>query len=161
MWLKDKLSYQWLKHSEETHCDVNYGKWSASSGELCCLSALNVIYVQYLKTDLFISRQNKMCVKGAKSGGFSRPKNQMSVLWSRGINGVSPLRGALEAYVQSVRARRGKEFAPIYPIMLQVLQKATSGSQEARAWRRRSVLGENFALFTLHQSSSGHYYSPL
>ncbi|XP_049892018.1 conserved oligomeric Golgi complex subunit 5 isoform X2 [Epinephelus moara] len=42
------------------------------------------------------------------------------------------IRGALEAYVQSVRARQGKEFAPIYPIMLQLLQKATSGSQEAR-----------------------------
>uniref|UniRef100_A0A4W6EY03 Conserved oligomeric Golgi complex subunit 5 n=1 Tax=Lates calcarifer TaxID=8187 RepID=A0A4W6EY03_LATCA len=40
------------------------------------------------------------------------------------------IRGALEAYVQSVRARQGKEFAPIYPIMLQLLQRATSGSQE-------------------------------
>lgn len=37
-----------------------------------------------------------------------------------------PLRGAVEAYVQSVRARQGKEFAPIYPIMLQLLQRATS-----------------------------------
>ncbi|XP_030581142.1 conserved oligomeric Golgi complex subunit 5 [Archocentrus centrarchus] len=36
------------------------------------------------------------------------------------------IRGALEAYVQSVRARQGKEFAPIYPIMLQLLQRATS-----------------------------------
>ncbi|RXN00849.1 Conserved oligomeric Golgi complex subunit 5 [Acipenser ruthenus] len=36
------------------------------------------------------------------------------------------LRGALEAYVQSVRAREGKEFAPVYPIMLQLLQKAMS-----------------------------------
>uniref|UniRef100_A0A7N6AXG1 Conserved oligomeric Golgi complex subunit 5 n=1 Tax=Anabas testudineus TaxID=64144 RepID=A0A7N6AXG1_ANATE len=43
------------------------------------------------------------------------------------------IRGALEAYVQSVRARQGKEFAPIYPIMLQLLQKATSGSHEVRA----------------------------
>ncbi|XP_071395900.1 conserved oligomeric Golgi complex subunit 5 isoform X1 [Centroberyx affinis] len=43
------------------------------------------------------------------------------------------IRGALEAYVQSVRARQGKEFAPIYPIMLQLLQRATSGSQETRA----------------------------
>ncbi|XP_038667266.1 conserved oligomeric Golgi complex subunit 5 isoform X2 [Scyliorhinus canicula] len=34
------------------------------------------------------------------------------------------LRSALEAYVQSVRAREGKEFAPVYPIMLQLLQKA-------------------------------------
>uniref|UniRef100_A0A8C2ZY46 Conserved oligomeric Golgi complex subunit 5 n=1 Tax=Cyclopterus lumpus TaxID=8103 RepID=A0A8C2ZY46_CYCLU len=42
------------------------------------------------------------------------------------------IRGALEAYVQSVRARQGKEFAPIYPIMLQLLQRATSGSQEVR-----------------------------
>uniref|UniRef100_A0A3Q1CJX5 Conserved oligomeric Golgi complex subunit 5 n=1 Tax=Amphiprion ocellaris TaxID=80972 RepID=A0A3Q1CJX5_AMPOC len=33
------------------------------------------------------------------------------------------IRGALEAYVQSVRARQGKEFAPIYPIMLQLLQR--------------------------------------
>uniref|UniRef100_A0A671KAD6 Conserved oligomeric Golgi complex subunit 5 n=1 Tax=Sinocyclocheilus anshuiensis TaxID=1608454 RepID=A0A671KAD6_9TELE len=38
------------------------------------------------------------------------------------------IRGALEAYVQSVRARQGKEFAPVYPIMLQLLQKATSVS---------------------------------
>lgn len=45
----------------------------------------------------------------------------------------SSVRGALEAYVQSVRARQGKEFAPIYPIMLQLLQRATSGSQEIRA----------------------------
>ncbi|KAF0029524.1 hypothetical protein F2P81_018629 [Scophthalmus maximus] len=44
----------------------------------------------------------------------------------------SELRGALEAYVQSVRARQGKEFAPIYPIMLQLLQRATSGPQEVR-----------------------------
>uniref|UniRef100_A0A669C5U9 Conserved oligomeric Golgi complex subunit 5 n=1 Tax=Oreochromis niloticus TaxID=8128 RepID=A0A669C5U9_ORENI len=39
---------------------------------------------------------------------------------------LSLIRGALEAYVQSVRARQGKEFAPIYPIMLQLLQRATS-----------------------------------
>uniref|UniRef100_A0A671T5M7 Conserved oligomeric Golgi complex subunit 5 n=1 Tax=Sinocyclocheilus anshuiensis TaxID=1608454 RepID=A0A671T5M7_9TELE len=38
------------------------------------------------------------------------------------------IRGALEAYVQSVRVRQGKEFAPVYPIMLQLLQKATSVS---------------------------------
>ncbi|KAJ8387684.1 hypothetical protein AAFF_G00151150 [Aldrovandia affinis] len=37
------------------------------------------------------------------------------------------IRGALEAYVQSVRVRQGKEFAPVYPIMLQLLQKSTSG----------------------------------
>ncbi|KAM9309847.1 LOW QUALITY PROTEIN: conserved oligomeric Golgi complex subunit 5 [Pholidichthys leucotaenia] len=37
------------------------------------------------------------------------------------------IRGALEAYVQSVRARQGKEFAPIYPIMLQLLQRGTTG----------------------------------
>ncbi|KAA8580431.1 hypothetical protein FQN60_005966 [Etheostoma spectabile] len=42
------------------------------------------------------------------------------------------IRGALEAYQQSVRARQGKEFAPIYPIMLQLLQKANSSSQEVR-----------------------------
>ncbi|KAF7228789.1 conserved oligomeric Golgi complex subunit 5 isoform X2 [Nothobranchius furzeri] len=42
------------------------------------------------------------------------------------------IRGALEAYVQSVRARQGKEFAPIYPIMLQLLQRATSVDQETR-----------------------------
>ncbi|KAL2102689.1 hypothetical protein ACEWY4_001857 [Coilia grayii] len=36
------------------------------------------------------------------------------------------IRGALEAYVQSVKARQGKEFAPVYPIMLQLLQRATS-----------------------------------
>ncbi|KAM6152343.1 conserved oligomeric Golgi complex subunit 5 isoform 4-T4 [Erethizon dorsatum] len=38
-------------------------------------------------------------------------------------------RGALEAYVQSVRSREGKEFAPVYPIMLQLLQKAMSALQ--------------------------------
>ncbi|XP_017293700.1 conserved oligomeric Golgi complex subunit 5 [Kryptolebias marmoratus] len=43
------------------------------------------------------------------------------------------IRGALEAYVQAVRTRQGKEFAPIYPIMLQLLQRATSGGQEVKA----------------------------
>ncbi|KAL6459736.1 hypothetical protein MHYP_G00314950 [Metynnis hypsauchen] len=38
------------------------------------------------------------------------------------------IRGALEAYVQSVRARQGRNFAPVYPIMLQLLQKATTGT---------------------------------
>lgn len=38
-------------------------------------------------------------------------------------------RGALEAYVQSVRSREGKEFAPVYPIMVQLLQKAMSNLQ--------------------------------
>ncbi|XP_072509157.1 conserved oligomeric Golgi complex subunit 5 isoform X1 [Notamacropus eugenii] len=36
------------------------------------------------------------------------------------------IRGALEAYVQSVKSREGKEFAPVYPIMVQLLQKAMS-----------------------------------
>uniref|UniRef100_A0A8C8ZWV8 Conserved oligomeric Golgi complex subunit 5 n=1 Tax=Prolemur simus TaxID=1328070 RepID=A0A8C8ZWV8_PROSS len=36
------------------------------------------------------------------------------------------IRGALEAYVQTVRSREGKEFAPVYPIMVQLLQKAMS-----------------------------------
>ncbi|XP_043944475.1 conserved oligomeric Golgi complex subunit 5 [Protopterus annectens] len=36
------------------------------------------------------------------------------------------IRSSLEAYVQAVRAREGKEFAPVYPIMLQLLQKAMS-----------------------------------
>uniref|UniRef100_A0A3P8UXB7 Conserved oligomeric Golgi complex subunit 5 n=1 Tax=Cynoglossus semilaevis TaxID=244447 RepID=A0A3P8UXB7_CYNSE len=40
------------------------------------------------------------------------------------------IRGSLEAYVQSVRTRQEKEFAPIYPIMLQLLQKATTGSED-------------------------------
>uniref|UniRef100_A0A8C9IZZ6 Conserved oligomeric Golgi complex subunit 5 n=1 Tax=Piliocolobus tephrosceles TaxID=591936 RepID=A0A8C9IZZ6_9PRIM len=39
------------------------------------------------------------------------------------------IRGALEAYVQSVRSREGKEFAPVYPIMVQLLQKAMSAPQ--------------------------------
>ncbi|XP_044279222.1 conserved oligomeric Golgi complex subunit 5 isoform X1 [Varanus komodoensis] len=39
------------------------------------------------------------------------------------------IRGALEAYVQSVRSREGKEFAPVYPIMVQLLQKALSSLQ--------------------------------
>ncbi|KAK0135037.1 Conserved oligomeric Golgi complex subunit 5 [Merluccius polli] len=51
--------------------------------------------------------------------------------WSRVLPSVQPLlsssRAALEAYVQSVRSRQGKEFAPIYPIMLQLLQRAASG----------------------------------
>lgn len=42
------------------------------------------------------------------------------------------IRASLEAYVQSVRVRQGKEFAPIYPIMLQLLQRATSGSAETK-----------------------------
>ncbi|XP_039103144.1 conserved oligomeric Golgi complex subunit 5 isoform X3 [Hyaena hyaena] len=40
------------------------------------------------------------------------------------------IRGALEAYVQSVRSREGKEFAPVYPIMVQLLQKAMSALHE-------------------------------
>ncbi|KAJ0012378.1 hypothetical protein NQD34_016712 [Periophthalmus magnuspinnatus] len=36
------------------------------------------------------------------------------------------IRASLEAYVQLVRARQGKEFAPIYPIMLQLLQRASA-----------------------------------
>ncbi|XP_053319174.1 conserved oligomeric Golgi complex subunit 5 [Spea bombifrons] len=39
------------------------------------------------------------------------------------------IRGALEAYTQSVKAREGKEFAPVYPIMVQLLQKAMSSLQ--------------------------------
>uniref|UniRef100_A0A2K6H0M6 Conserved oligomeric Golgi complex subunit 5 n=1 Tax=Propithecus coquereli TaxID=379532 RepID=A0A2K6H0M6_PROCO len=39
------------------------------------------------------------------------------------------IRGALEAYVQTVRSRQGKEFAPVYPIMVQLLQKAMSALQ--------------------------------
>uniref|UniRef100_A0A2K6TIK9 Conserved oligomeric Golgi complex subunit 5 n=1 Tax=Saimiri boliviensis boliviensis TaxID=39432 RepID=A0A2K6TIK9_SAIBB len=39
------------------------------------------------------------------------------------------IRGALEAYVQSVRSREGKEFAPVYPIMVQLLHKAMSALQ--------------------------------
>ncbi|XP_073508309.1 conserved oligomeric Golgi complex subunit 5 isoform X4 [Phyllobates terribilis] len=39
------------------------------------------------------------------------------------------IRGALEAYVQSVKAREGKEFAPVYPVMIQLLQKAMSSLQ--------------------------------
>lgn len=42
-------------------------------------------------------------------------------------------RGALEAYVQLVRTRQGKEFASIYPIMLQLLQRATSAAQGPKA----------------------------
>uniref|UniRef100_A0A670YZ28 Conserved oligomeric Golgi complex subunit 5 n=1 Tax=Pseudonaja textilis TaxID=8673 RepID=A0A670YZ28_PSETE len=38
-------------------------------------------------------------------------------------------RGALEAYVQSVRSREGKEFAPVYPVMVQLLQKGLSSVQ--------------------------------
>ncbi|XP_056429563.1 conserved oligomeric Golgi complex subunit 5 isoform X1 [Hyla sarda] len=39
------------------------------------------------------------------------------------------IRGALEAYMQSVKAREGKEFAPVYPVMVQLLQKAMSSLQ--------------------------------
>ncbi|XP_026557118.1 conserved oligomeric Golgi complex subunit 5 [Pseudonaja textilis] len=39
------------------------------------------------------------------------------------------IRGALEAYVQSVRSREGKEFAPVYPVMVQLLQKGLSSVQ--------------------------------
>lgn len=34
------------------------------------------------------------------------------------------VRGAMESYVQTVRQRQGKEFAPVYPIMKEILQKA-------------------------------------
>ncbi|XP_066489534.1 conserved oligomeric Golgi complex subunit 5 [Tiliqua scincoides] len=39
------------------------------------------------------------------------------------------IRGAVEAYVQAVRSREGKEFAAVYPIMVQLLQKAMSTLQ--------------------------------
>ncbi|KAM3832431.1 conserved oligomeric Golgi complex subunit 5 isoform 1-T1 [Vipera latastei] len=39
------------------------------------------------------------------------------------------IRGALEAYVQSVRSREGKEFAPVYPVMVQLLQRALASLQ--------------------------------
>ncbi|XP_013925117.1 PREDICTED: conserved oligomeric Golgi complex subunit 5, partial [Thamnophis sirtalis] len=39
------------------------------------------------------------------------------------------IRGALEAYVQSVRSREGKEFAPVYPVMVQLLQRALTPLQ--------------------------------
>ncbi|KAL0962660.1 hypothetical protein UPYG_G00343520 [Umbra pygmaea] len=42
------------------------------------------------------------------------------------------IRGTLEAYVQSVRARQGKEFAPVYPVMVQLLQRGSSGGQDSR-----------------------------
>ncbi|XP_072310768.1 conserved oligomeric Golgi complex subunit 5 [Eucyclogobius newberryi] len=45
---------------------------------------------------------------------------------------LSLIRASVEAYVQSVRARQGKEFTPIYPIMLQLLQRA-SASPDPRA----------------------------
>ncbi|KAL1482907.1 hypothetical protein MTO96_033491 [Rhipicephalus appendiculatus] len=34
------------------------------------------------------------------------------------------VRGAMESYVQTVRQRQGKEFAPVYPIMKEILEKA-------------------------------------
>lgn len=34
------------------------------------------------------------------------------------------IRGAMEAYVQTVRQRQGKEFTPVYPVMKELLQKA-------------------------------------
>ena len=37
-------------------------------------------------------------------------------------------RGSLEAYVQTVKSRQGREFASIYPIMLRLLQ---AGLQQA------------------------------
>lgn len=39
-------------------------------------------------------------------------------------------RGALEAYVQQVRCRQGKEFAPIYPVMLELLQQGLQQQQQ-------------------------------
>ncbi|RMC10340.1 hypothetical protein DUI87_13143 [Hirundo rustica rustica] len=52
-------------------------------------------------------------------------ESQAMTLNYRGIDDS----GALEAYVQSVRTREGKEFAPVYPIMVQLLQKAMSALQ--------------------------------
>lgn len=50
-------------------------------------------------------------------------------LYNFDIAFILVFRGALEAYVQSVRSREGKEFAPVYPIMVQLLQKAMSALQ--------------------------------
>ncbi|XP_078469135.1 conserved oligomeric Golgi complex subunit 5 [Lampetra fluviatilis] len=38
------------------------------------------------------------------------------------------IRGALEAYVQGVRAKDGREFAPVYPAMLQLLQNGLAAA---------------------------------
>jgi hypothetical protein len=35
----------------------------------------------------------------------------------------SLFRGSLESYVQSVTSRGGKEFTPVYPIMIDLLQR--------------------------------------
>lgn len=35
----------------------------------------------------------------------------------------SIFRGALEAYVKTVSAKGGTEYAPVYPVMLELLQK--------------------------------------
>ena len=40
---------------------------------------------------------------------------------------LSVIQGALESYVKSVKQRQGKEFAPVYSIMVQLLQKAMAG----------------------------------
>lgn len=40
------------------------------------------------------------------------------------------IKGALEAYVQQVRCRQGKEFAPIYPVMLELLQQGLQQQQQ-------------------------------
>ena len=37
---------------------------------------------------------------------------------------LSVIQGALDSYVQSVKKRQGKEFAPVYSVMIQLLQKA-------------------------------------
>ena len=45
-------------------------------------------------------------------------------VWSHVSRVWSVYRGSLEAYVQSVTSRGGKEFSPIYPVMLRLLQRA-------------------------------------
>ena len=37
---------------------------------------------------------------------------------------LSVIQGALDSYVQSVKKRQGKEFAAVYSVMIQLLQKA-------------------------------------
>lgn len=83
-----------------------------------CLKAVTLSLVEL---DTAIPEMGAACIDWYPLSGFISFINFLTLFFV--------FRGALEAYVQSVRSREGKEFAPVYPIMVQLLQKAMSTLQ--------------------------------
>ena len=59
------------------------------------------------------------------------PYHTIQMMCVRFILSFYPFRGSLESYVQGVRARQGTEFAAVYPIMLDLLQRGLQANTTA------------------------------